>query len=260
MSSDTSKIALVTGASKRLGKSIALNLAREGWRVAIHFGSDKSEAEQLVAEINAIHKTDLPAAISIQADLSNSQETETIIKTCVDQLGPPSCLVNNASLFERDDINSVTQDSWDAHLQTNVRAPLILAQQFNRYLPDDIEGNIVNLIDQRVWRTTPAFLSYSVSKSALYTLTKMLAQALAPRIRVNGIGPGPTLPSKRQTTEQFESQVKNDTLTEHATSVNDIANTVLYLLITPSITGQMIALDGGQHLAADKANFDGLDE
>jgi len=260
MSFDTQKVALVTGASKRLGKSIALGLAREGWRVAIHFGSNKSEADQVVAEINTLQKTSLPAAISIQADLSNFQETESVVKTCADQLGPPSCLVNNASLFERDDIKTVTQESWDAHLQTNVRAPLFLAQQFSQHLPDGIEGNIVNLIDQRVWRTTPAFLSYSISKSALYTLTKMLAQALAPRIRVNGIGPGPTLPSKRQTTEQFNNQVKADTLTERATSVYDIANTVLYLLSTPSITGQMIALDGGQHLASDKENFDGLDE
>lgn len=260
MTSGRSKVALITGASKRLGKAIALGLAHDGWRIAVHYGSNNADAEELVAEINRTQKTVHPTAVSVQADLSNLQETESLIEECADRLGPPACLVNNASLFERDDINTVTQDSWDAHLQTNVRAPLILAQQFSQHLPDGVEGSIVNLIDQRVWRPTPAFLSYSISKSALYTLTQMLAQALAPRIRVNGIGPGPTLPSKRQTAEQFNSQVKDDTLTERATSTDDIANTVLYLLSTPSITGQMIALDGGQHLAADKAKFDGLDE
>src|SRR5690606_17659052 len=157
-------------------------------------------------------------------------------------------LVNNASLFEMDTIETVSRDSWDAHIEINLRAPLVLSQAFARQLPDGAQGNIINLLDQRVWKLTPYFLSYTVSKMGLWTLTRTLAMAFAPRIRVNGIGPGPTLPSARQTPEQFEELCRAVPL-GRGTTPEEICEAVLFLLSAPAVTGQMIALDGGEHLA-----------
>ncbi len=162
-------------------------------------------------------------------------------------LGPVTCLVNNAARFERDEAASATRASWDAHLETNLRAPFVLIQDMVAALPADAAANVVNLLDQRVWRLTPHFTSYTVSKVGLWGLTQSLALALAPRVRVNAIGPGPALPSPRQSTAQFAAQVAQLPL-RTGTTPEEIGGALRYILATPSLTGQMIALDGGQHL------------
>lgn len=170
-----------------------------------------------------------------------------LVPAAAEALGPVGVLVNNASVFERDEWHDATRASWDAHLEPNLRAPFVLTQAMARALPEGAEGVVVNLLDQRVWNLTPHFLSYTVSKAALWTLTRTLALALAPRIRVNAIGPGPTLPSPRQTEAQFAHQVASVPL-RRAASPAEVARAALAVLALPSMTGQMIALDGGQHL------------
>ena len=235
--------ALVTGGAKRLGRAIALALAGNGWDVAVHFHGSKDEAEATAAEIR---KRGRRAAI-IQADLTREREVESILPRVIEELGPLTCLVNNASVFEMDKIDTVTRESWDRHIEAGLRAPLVLSQAFARQLPEGSDGNIVNMLDQRVWKLTPYFLSYTVAKMGLWTLTRTLALALAPRIRVNGIGPGPTMPSPRQTEEQFRAQSAAVPL-GHGATPEEIAGGILYILSAPSMTGQMIALDGGEHL------------
>jgi NAD(P)-dependent dehydrogenase (short-subunit alcohol dehydrogenase family) len=236
-------VALVTGAGRRIGAAIARNLARHGWAVAIHYRGSRREAEALVGEI----ETAGGRAVALPCDLAHEAEVETLIPRAVAALGPLTCLVNNASAFEMDKIDTVTRDSWDRHIETGLRAPLVLSQAFAHQLPEEIEGNIINMLDQRVWKLTPYFLSYTVAKTGLWTLTQTLALALAPRIRVNAIGPGPTLPSERQTAEQFRLQQAAVPL-KRGPALDEIAATVRYILATPSLTGQMIALDGGEHL------------
>ena len=237
-------VALVTGAARRIGAAIARDLARHGWAVAIHYRASKGEAEALAHEIEAAGGR----TATIPCDLAREAEVETLIPRAVEALGPLTCLINNASVFEMDKIDSVTRESWDRHIETNQRAPLVLSQAFARQLPEGLDGNIVNLLDQRVWKLTPYFLSYTVAKSALWTLTRTLALALAPRIRVNGIGPGPALPSERQSLEQFRHQQAAVPL-QHGPELAEIAAAVRFILASPSMTGQMIALDGGEHLA-----------
>jgi NAD(P)-dependent dehydrogenase (short-subunit alcohol dehydrogenase family) len=218
-------------------------LARHGWAVAIHHHSSATEAKALAAEIAGAGGR----AVALAGDLSREAESSALLPRAAAALGPVSCLVNNASVFEMDKIDTVTRESWDRHVETNLRAPLVLSQAFARQLPEAAEGNIVNLLDQRVWKLTPYFLSYTVAKSGLWTLTQTLALALAPRIRVNGIGPGPTLPSARQTVEQFQQQQAAVPLRRGPTP-EEIAAALRFILATPSMTGQMIALDGGEHL------------
>jgi NAD(P)-dependent dehydrogenase (short-subunit alcohol dehydrogenase family) len=237
------KAALVTGAAKRIGRAIALDLARHGWAVAVHYHHSAAEAAELVREIEAGGGR----AVALQADLAREAHSHALIARAVEALGPVTCLVNNASLFEMDKIETVTRASWDAHLETNLRAPLALSQGFASQLPADWHGNIVNMLDQRVWNLTPYFLSYTVAKTGLWTLTRTLALALAPRIRVNGIGPGPTLPSPRQSAEQFAEQCRAVPLAR-ATTLEEICAALQFILSAPAMTGQMIALDGGQHL------------
>jgi len=235
--------ALVTGGAKRIGRAIALDLAAGGWAVAIHYRDSREEAETLVGEIEAGGGK----AVALAADLAREGEVETLIPAAVGALGPLTLLVNNASLFEMDKVESATRASWDAHIETNLRAPFVLSQAFARQLPAEGEGNIVNMLDQRVWKLTPYFLSYTVAKMGLWTLTRTLALALAPRIRVNGIGPGPTLPSPRQTPEQFAQQWAAMPL-GHGTTPAEICAALRFILAAPAMTGQMIALDGGEHL------------
>ncbi len=236
-------VALVTGAGRRIGAAIARDLARHGWAVAVHYRGSRREAEVLVREIEAAGGR----AAALPCDLAREAEVETLIPRAVEALGPLSCLVNNASAFEMDKIDTVTRESWDRHIETGLRAPLVLSQAFAQQLPEEIDGNIINMLDQRVWKLTPYFLSYTVAKTGLWTLTQTLALALAPRIRVNGIGPGPTLASERQTAEQFSLQQAAVPL-KRGPALEEIAATVRYILATPSLTGQMIALDGGEHL------------
>jgi NAD(P)-dependent dehydrogenase (short-subunit alcohol dehydrogenase family) len=238
------KAALVTGAAKRLGRAIALGLAADGWDVAVHCHGSLAEAEATAKDIRALGRR----AVVLQVDLGKESEVETLIPRARELLGPLTCLVNNASVFEMDKIDTVTRDSWDRHIETGLRAPLVLSQAFAKQLPETAEGNIVNMLDQRVWKLTPYFLSYTVAKMGLWTLTRTLALALAPRIRVNGIGPGPTLASERQSTEQFNAQSAAVPL-GHGASPDEIAAGVRFILSAPAMTGQMIALDGGEHLA-----------
>jgi len=235
--------ALVTGAAKRIGRAIALDLAAAGWNVAVHYRNSADEAASAVREIEAIGRR----AVAIKADLAVESEVTKIIPQATSDLGPLSCLVNSASTFVMDNIRSMTRASWDSHMETNLRAPLVLSQAFAAHLPGERTGAIVNMLDERVWKLTPYFMSYTVAKCGLWTLTQTLALALAPRIRVNGIGPGPTLPSPRQTEAQFQAQWDSMPL-KRGTTPAEICRAVRFILESPALTGQMIALDGGQHL------------
>ena len=235
--------ALVTGAGKRVGRAIALDLAHHGWAVAVHYNTSGDDAEAVVAEITGQGGR----AVAVQADLSREDQVAALTPQVTEALGPVGALVNNASIFERDDAVTATRESWDAHIETNLRAPFVLTQAFAAQLPADAAGCVINLIDQRVWNLTHTFTSYTVSKAGLWTLTQTLALALAPRIRVNAVGPGPTLPSPRQSQEQFDRQCRSMPLAR-GTSPHEICEAVRFLLSAPAMTGQMLALDGGQHL------------
>jgi NAD(P)-dependent dehydrogenase (short-subunit alcohol dehydrogenase family) len=235
--------ALVTGAAKRIGRAVALALAEDGYDVIVHYGASKAEAEGVVAAVAAKGRR----AVALAADLAQEAETQKLIGAAAQALGPLTCLVNNASLFERDEALTVTRESWDAHVETNLRAPFVLMQEFARQLPAEARGAIVNLVDERVWNLTPHFVSYTLTKAGLWTLTQVMAMALAPRIRVNAIGPGPTLPSPRQSAEQFARQQASVPL-QHGATPEEIAAAVRFILASGAMTGQMIALDGGQHL------------
>lgn len=245
-------VVLVTGAAKRLGRAIALRLADEGFDVAIHFRSSRADAELLAAEITAQGRR----TALIEADLAAEAEVQEIVKRATGALGPLSALVNCASVFEDDRIESVSRASWDRHLETNLRAPLVLSQNFAAQVPAGGSGAIVNIIDQAVLNLTPQYLSYTVSKAALWTLTQTLAQALAPRIRVNAVAPGPSLKAERQSQANFERQV-HATLLQRPSEPADIAGAVHYLLSARAVTGQMIAVDSGQHLGWQQDNFFG---
>ena len=237
------RVALVTGGAARLGRAIALMLARAGLAVAVHCRQSIAAAEATAADCRALGV----AACVVRADLSVEAQTACLIGQVAAALGPVGVLVNNASVFERDEWNDVTRASWDAHLLPNTRAPFVLMQQLALGLPERADGCVVNLLDQRVWSLTPHFVSYTVSKSALWSLTRAMALALAPRIRVNAVGPGPAAPSARQTSAQFARQCASLPL-GRGTDPDEVAEAVLALLCLPSVTGQMIAVDGGQHL------------
>jgi len=242
---------LVTGAAKRIGREIALDLARAGWRVGVHHFTSTADAEEVVARIRA----EGGVAEALQANLEREDEVATLVPRACERLGPLTALVNNASVFEHDDIHTMTRASWDRHLETNLRAPLVLSQAFAEQMhkrpparsPAEADGCIVNILDQRVWNLTPYFLSYTVSKAGLWTLTQTLALALAPRIRVNAIGPGPTLRNDRQTEEHFRSQCESVPL-RRGTTPGEICDALRFILSAPALTGQMIALDGGEHM------------
>jgi NAD(P)-dependent dehydrogenase (short-subunit alcohol dehydrogenase family) len=237
------RAALVTGAARRIGRAIALALADDGWAVAVHYRSGAADARDLVAEIEGRGGR----ALALAADLAIEADVTALVPRAVDALGPLGCLVNNASVFEDDRALTATRASWDRHMGANLRAPFVLMQEFARQLPAGSDGAVINLLDERVWKLTPYFVSYTLSKAGLWTLTQTMAMALAPQIRVNGIGPGPALPSPRQTEEQFRRQ-SDGTPLRRGTSPDEIAAAVRFILASPAMTGQMIALDGGQHL------------
>lgn len=238
------RAALVTGASRRIGRSIAMDLARHGWRLAVHYGSQAAEAERVCAEIREAGGH----AVAIEADLSDAMAAHRLLEACTTTLGPVTCLVNNASLFIEDSIDTLDPVVWDRQFAVNLRAPVLLAKAFAKHLPAQCQGNIVNIIDQRVLAPSPDFLSYGLAKAGLLSATRMLAQALAPRIRVNGIGPGPVLRSVYQDDAAFAEEVSS-TLLQRSTTPSEIAAAVRFILDAPSLTGQMIAIDAGQHLA-----------
>ncbi|MEM8770868.1 MAG: SDR family oxidoreductase [Pseudomonadota bacterium] len=238
------KAALVTGAGKRIGKAIALALAEDGYDVGVHYFSSKAEADSVVEAIKSAGRN----AIAVQANLAEETQTAKLIDTTAEAIGPLSLLVNSASLFENDDLETVTAESWHAHLNTNLRAPLKLSQDFSAQTIQHANNLILNIIDQRVLKLTPQFLSYTVSKAALFTLTQTLAQTLGPKgVRVNGIGPGPILRNARQSEEDWRKQ-NEATVLGHGATPEDICAGVKYLIGAKAVTGQMIAIDGGQHL------------
>jgi NAD(P)-dependent dehydrogenase (short-subunit alcohol dehydrogenase family) len=237
------RAALVTGSARRLGRAIAIALAGAGFDLALHARRSTAAAEDTAVAIRRLGRR----AVVLHADLAKEAETLRLLPDATAALGPIGVLVNNASTFERDTWDSATRASWDAHLEPNLRAPFVLMQQFAHALPPPAEGAVINLLDQRVWSLTPFFVSYTVSKAALWALTQSMALALAPRIRVNAIGPGPALPSARQTSEQFARQCAMVPL-GRGSSPEEVARAALAILTLPAMTGQMIALDGGQHL------------
>lgn len=246
---------LVTGAARRIGRELALALARDGWQVAVHYRRSRDEAMALAGEIEAGGGR----AVAIDADLADHQAVASLIQRCADRLGAPSCLINNASEFLLDSIETLTPERWQTHLDINLRAPVFLAKALAECLPVGMQGNVINIIDQRVWQLTPEFFSYTVSKAGLWSATRMLAQALAPRIRVNAIGPGPVLQSVHQSVQDFAKETAS-TLLARATAPSEIAAAVRFILDAPAMTGQMIALDAGQHLswAGMAASGDGI--
>jgi NAD(P)-dependent dehydrogenase (short-subunit alcohol dehydrogenase family) len=237
------KSALVTGSARRIGRRLALDLAADGWDMAVHCNASLAEAEEVAAAIRALGRR----VTIVRGDLSRDDVPDRLIAEASAALGGLTCLINNASLFEPDEVGSITRQSWAEHIDTNLRAPIFLSQAFARQLPDGEEGNIISIIDQRVWKLNPKFFSYTTSKSGLWTATRTLAQALAPRIRVNAIGPGPALPSARMDQAEFDKQAAL-TLLGRGTSPEEISAAAKFILSQPSLTGQMIALDGGQHL------------
>lgn len=235
--------ALVTGGARRIGRVLATTAAEAGYDVAIHVRAIDDEAEAAAGEVRRHGRK----AVLLTCDLRKESATVALVGEAEAELGPMTLLVNSASVFEQDQFSDMNRASWDLHMETNLRAPLVLSQAFARRLPADREGLIVNVLDQRVWRPGPEFFSYTLSKTALWDATRMLAQALAPRIRVNGIGPGPTLPSIHQDQADFDAEVAS-TLLKRPSSPQQIGAALRYLIDAEAVTGQMIAADSGQHL------------
>ncbi|MEX0337749.1 MAG: SDR family oxidoreductase [Arenibacterium sp.] len=245
---------LVTGAGKRLGRAMALYLAKRDFDVAVHYSGSRDSAEDVVAEIRAMDQN----AVALKADFLNEEETQSLFPAAVDALGGPiTCLVNNASIFEYDNVTSATRTSWDRHLESNLRAPFVLTQAMAaQNLPPDSDENgepvakglIVNMIDQRVHKLTPEFMTYTIAKMGLWAMTRTTAQALAPAVRVNAIGPGPTLRGGRQSKEHFAKQ-RASTILERGADPAAICAALGYFLDAESVTGQLLCIDGGQHLA-----------
>ena len=236
---------LVTGAARRIGWAIAERYAREGRPLVLH--GHPHSAEALTLRVREIELAGGRAAF-VLADLNDAVATESLLARAADFFGPPALLVNNASIFEVDTAHDFTVDRFNRHLAVNLRAPVLLARAFVAALPDPQRGSIVNIVDQRVWRLTPQFFTYTLAKAALWTATQTLAQAYAPRIRVNAVGPGPVLPNEALSPADFEQESRHVPL-ESAVPVSQIVDAVVYLEKATSVTGQMIAVDSGQHLS-----------
>ena len=242
----TNKNLLITGGSTRIGRELALHFSKKGWNIAIHYFRSSSKAKILKKNLeeNSIK------VVLIKADLRSEKQVKKIIPFAKKKLGTIHCLINNAALFEKDDVSNFSLKSWNDHLNTNLLAPTILIKEFAKQASKKNSSNIINIIDQRVFKLTPIFMSYTLSKSALYTLTKTMAMRLSPSIKVNGIAPGPTIKSKRQSIKHFNKQAKA-TLLKKPVGLKDICDTVEFLINNNSITGQVIAVDSGQNLTWD---------
>ncbi|MEO9968781.1 MAG: SDR family oxidoreductase [Hyphomonadaceae bacterium] len=241
---DKPRAALVTGAGARLGKAMAVALGQDGWHVGIHYRTSATGAEETARIITENGGT----AQIIRANLAKESDVAGLIPAVQAALGMPlTLLVNSVSTFEDDSAHTHTRENWDFHFDVNLRAPIHLAQHFAAALPEGEKALIVNLIDQRVLKLNPQFFTYTLSKSALWSATRTLAQAFAPNIRVNGIGPGPTLRSIHQSEADFAAEAEA-TLTREGSNPDEIVKALRYLIDAQSITGQMIASDGGQHL------------
>jgi NAD(P)-dependent dehydrogenase (short-subunit alcohol dehydrogenase family) len=237
------RTALVTGGARRVGRAISLKLAEAGYAVAIHCNESVSEAEELA---DAIISGGGHAAV-ISADLADPASVEGVLPAAAAQLGPVSLLVNNASLFIADQVTAIDVPTWNRQFSVNIRAPSVLAGMMANALPDGLEGAIINILDQRVWKLTPEYYSYTLSKAAMWAATRTMAQAFAPRIRVNAVGPGPTLANQHDGQDLFLREAAG-TLLGHPVGPHEIADAVLYLANARSVTGQMLAVDSGQHL------------
>jgi NAD(P)-dependent dehydrogenase (short-subunit alcohol dehydrogenase family) len=246
--------ALVTGAGARLGRAMALHLADRGHAVAVHYNTSRGPADEVVAEIRAKGGV----AEALQADLLDEEATKALVPQAIEALGGPlTVLVNNASIFEHDDIRTITRESWDRHIESNLRAPVVLSQHFFRTAPDPLieaprdepraQALVVNMIDQRVHKLTPEFMSYTIAKMGLWAFTRTAAQAMAPKVRVNAIGPGPTMRGARQSERHFTDQ-RRATILQRGASPEEIVQALDYFLHAPGVTGQLLCIDGGQHL------------
>lgn len=243
MSSDQQRTALVTGGAKRIGRAIALALAQRGWDVVVHYGRSAAEAEATVRDIHALGRR----AVALACDLADETAVKDLLPRAVAQLGPISCVVNNASLFEQDGAADFSLARLDAHMHANLAAPILLAQALHAATPDGAQSVVINLLDQKLFNLNPDFLSYTLSKAALHSATTMLAQALAPRLRVVGVAPGISLVSADQSPEGF---AKAHTVTPlgRSSTPDDIAAAVCFLAESSAITGTTLVVDGGQHL------------
>ncbi|MDF3415523.1 SDR family oxidoreductase [Sulfitobacter sp. M57] len=256
--------ALVTGAGHRLGAAMALYLAKRGFEVAVHYASSSTGADDVVQQI----KTAGGNAVALQADLLSETATGELFGQATAALGGPiTCLVNNASIFEYDTVATATRDSWDRHMDSNLRAPFVLTQamaaQGLAASPDAMgepqaSGLIINMVDQRVRKLTPEFMTYTLAKMGLWALTQTTARALAPAIRVNAIGPGPTLKGARQSDAHFENQ-RTNTVLERGANPADITAALGYFLDAPAVTGQLLCVDGGQHLGWQTPDIVGVE-
>lgn len=245
MNNPPRKCALVTGAAKRLGRAIALGLAKDGWDIAVHYRESDTEALETVNDIKALGRK----AIALQSDLANQTDTQQLLPQAISQLGEISCVVNSASLFAYDDASSFKHSTLDAHMHSNLAAPILLAQALHAATPDGSQSVIINLLDQKLFNLNPDFLSYTLSKSALQTATTLLAMALAPKLRVVGLAPGLTLVSGDQTESQFQ-QAHQQTVLGQSSTADEIAQAVCYLAQARGITGTTLIVDGGQHLTS----------
>lgn len=240
---DSSRVALVTGAADRVGAAIARRLAGDGWAVVIHYRASAGKAEAVAAEIRGSGGN----AATIGADLADRTQRARLIAEAAKRFGPLTLLVNNASLFERDAVADLDEALWDAHFVVHAEAPAFLARDFAAQLPAGTRGNIINIIDERVLDLSPAYFSYTLSKAVLWTMTRTLAQSLAPRIRVNAVGPGPTVPPPHVSPEAHARRLTELPLGRSA-DAEGIADGVVAILGLDAMTGQMIVLDGGEHI------------
>lgn len=254
--------ALVTGGARRLGREMVLYLAGRGLDVAIHYAGSEGEAEETAREARALGVR----AETLQADLLDEAQSQALVPRATQALdGPLTVLVNNASIFEYDNIRTATRQSWDRHFESNLRAPFVLTQAFSAQAPGALRGPggarsqalVINMLDQRVRKLTPEFMSYTLAKMGLWAFTQTAARALAPHVRVNAIGPGSTLRGERQTEEQFEAQRALSVL-ERGANPDDICGALGYFLDSPSVTGQLLCVDGGQHLGWKTADILGI--
>lgn len=236
--------ALVTGAPRRIGLAIAERLAREGRPVVLHASPRSAEEAELAA--HAVRKRGGRATTAI-ADLADALSTQRLVEQAGEAFGPLRLLVNNASIFEVDAAQDFSLEIYERQMQVNLRAPLLLSRDFAAALPANANGAIINILDQRVWRLTPRHFTYTLSKSALWAATQTMAQAFAPHIRVNAVGPGPVFPNAALGEREFETEARGVPL-ERAADVSGVVDAVIYLSRAKSVTGQMIAVDSGQHL------------
>lgn len=255
-------VALVTGAAKRLGRAMALYLGERGYDVAVHYDRSQADAEQVAKDIRALGVS----AQTYQADLLDEAATAALIPQTNSEMGQLAVLVNNASIFEYDNISNATMTSWDRHIGSNLRAPFQLMQAFAAQAAtaetDEAgepvaTGLVVNIVDQRVLKPTPEFMTYSLAKAGLWSLTRTAAQALAPAIRVNAIGPGPTMKGARQSEEHFTAQ-RAATILQRGADTRDVTDALGYFLDAKAVTGQLICVDGGQHLGWKTPDVQGL--